>query len=234
MEGDIDFVSVDCSAEAELCSRDQVFSFPAIRLRQLNGGQIRYRGARKASSIQGFLRRTSRPKVSYVTEQNRTAFESIDDFVFVGRLPSGERTLQREFEAVAGIYRDRYSFAMTGAHRTPELSCYNNLDGLQATTTVLDTPASFESFIALCAKPLIPQMTRRNELSFYSVSTANKIPNSAPLTYVGVLDPEEHCPLLRAQREEGRIRDRNAATCEEIQRLSTLRHDRRRRVRRCG
>ncbi|KAK3299690.1 uncharacterized protein B0H64DRAFT_472779 [Chaetomium fimeti] len=165
--GNTDVVSVDCSAEAELCDRDGVSSFPAIRLRQADGGHIRYRGPRKAASIQGFLRRTSRPAVSYVTDQNRTAVESIDDLVFVGQLISRDKTLQRQFETVAKIYRDRYSFAITKAHQVPELCCYNNLDGVHASTTVLNAPASFESFIKECAEPLIPQMTRQNELSFY-------------------------------------------------------------------
>ncbi|KAH6845823.1 hypothetical protein B0I37DRAFT_381208 [Chaetomium sp. MPI-CAGE-AT-0009] len=168
IKGDnIDVVSVDCSAEAELCHRDGVSSFPAIRFRRPDEGQIRYRGPRKAASIQGFLRRSGRPTVSYVTDQNRTVFESIDDLVFVGRLISHDKTLQRQFETAAKTYHDRYSFAITKAQQVPELTCYNNLDGLQASTTVLNTPASFESFIKECAKPLIPQMTRRNELSFY-------------------------------------------------------------------
>lgn len=170
-------VSVDCSAEAELCSRDGVSSFPAIRLWQPGRGQIWYRGARKAASIQGFLRRTGRPTVSYVTDQNRTAFESLDDFVFIGLLISHDKAQQRQFEMAAERYRDRYSFAISKADQTLELSCYNNLDALQASTTVLGTPASFESFIKQCARPLIPKMTRRNELSFYGASTVNKYPN---------------------------------------------------------
>jgi protein disulfide-isomerase A1 len=176
---DIDIVSVDCSAEAELCGRDGVSSFPAIRLRQTDGAEFRYRGARKAASLQGFLRRMSRPAVSYLTDENRTAFSSVDDFVFIGSFISNDSAHRRRFEAVAERYCDRYSFGLSEPSGGSVIVFNNNLDGGQGSTALLASgPRYIESYVKGQPRPLIPEMTRRNELSFYTVGIVNKAPNS--------------------------------------------------------
>ncbi|KAK4032434.1 hypothetical protein C8A01DRAFT_50768 [Parachaetomium inaequale] len=169
-EGD-KVVSVDCSAESKLCHESGVSSFPAIRLQQPSGKQIRYRGPRKAAAVQGFLHRTSRPTVSFVTPKNSSIFQSIDDVVFIGHFGTHDSHLQRQFETIAEKYRDRYSFATTsGTVRQgapPTVECFNNPDSTKRSTSDFPTPSSLESFIKRCSTPTIPQMTRRNELSFY-------------------------------------------------------------------
>ncbi len=166
--------SIDCSAEAKSCDRLGVSSFPTIRLHNADGTQTRYRGHRKASPIAGFLRRTTRPAVSPVTSQNITAFQVIDDVVLIGRFTPGT-TLQTQFKDIAEQYHDRYSFGIATKQQGPSMECFNNFDGLHRTTSEFPSPTSIEAFVKLCATPLVPELTRRNELSFYEVSPARQL-----------------------------------------------------------
>lgn len=173
-------LSVDCSNEEKLCRQLGISSFPAIRLHGSDGNQGRYRGPRKSTSILGFLQRTSRPVLSHVNGQNATNFQHIDDVVFIGYFPSNSKHLLESFTSLARKYHDRFSFALaTGAQQKeqqqPTLRCYNNADGLHRTTAELSGSASIEAFINLCSTPLIPEMTRRNELSFYEVGGRVKV-----------------------------------------------------------
>jgi protein disulfide-isomerase A1 len=165
-------VSIDCSADAKLCQDAGVSSIPAIRLHHPDGGQTRYRGPRDAASIKGFLDRTRRPAVSHISDQNTTVFRSSDDVVFIGHFGAGDPSLQGWFEVGADKYHDRYSFAVSTAkqqQKGPVLECYNNFDGIQRSTMDFANPSSIERFVKLCSTPLIPELTRRNELSFYEV-----------------------------------------------------------------
>ncbi|KAM7187727.1 hypothetical protein V8F20_010864 [Naviculisporaceae sp. PSN 640] len=173
-------VKIDCTEEVskKWCQKERIKSFPTIRLyRNDVPGSLRYeryRGPPKAAAILGFLRRSLQPVVSMVDEKNITEFSKRDDVVFVGRIPGQEngKPSQAEglFQAAAVKYRDRFSFALEvdGAKgREPSVSCWNNLDGLKHETTQLQTRELLEKFIELCSTPLIPEMTRRNELGFY-------------------------------------------------------------------
>ncbi|KAK0625074.1 hypothetical protein B0T17DRAFT_260621 [Bombardia bombarda] len=173
-------LSIDCAATPTICSDLGVSSFPTIRLYHGDGRMDRYRGPRKAPSILSFHRRALRPAVSNVNKKNATSFIALDDVVFICHLATADdhnedddaRLLHR-FIALADKYRDRFSFAiMSSGHvsqtQQSTLTCYNNLDGLQHSITDLASPASLEAFVTTCATPLIPQLTRRNEMSFYS------------------------------------------------------------------
>ena len=161
--------SIDCSDDAKICDQLGVSSFPTIRLHNPDDTQIRYRGPRKAASIASFLSRTTRPAVSPVTPQNITAFHAIDDVVLIGHFKPGTN-LRTQFMAVAELYHDRYSFGIAGEQRGPAMECYNNMDGIHRSATEFPSPTSVEAFVELCAAPLVPELTRRNELSFYEVS----------------------------------------------------------------
>ena len=76
--------------------------------------------------------------------------------------------------AVAKQYHDRYSFGIASVQQGPSMECYNNDDGVHRSTMEFPSPTSIEVFVRLCATPLIPEMTRRNELSFYEVSLLSR------------------------------------------------------------
>ena len=172
-------VSIDCAAEAKACHQLAVSSFPKIRLHHSDGTQTRYRGPRKAASLTGFLRRTARPTISSLTPENKTAFQAIDDVVLIGRFRP-ETNLLTQFMTIAEQYHDRYSFGIASVQQGPAMECYNNVDGVQRSTTEFPSPTSIETFVRLCATPLIPEMTRRNELSFYKVSLSSSREERAP------------------------------------------------------
>ncbi|KAK3689155.1 hypothetical protein B0T22DRAFT_375806 [Podospora appendiculata] len=167
-EGDEHVVSVDCSARPKLCAELGVWSFPAIRLYHQDGRQDRYRGPRKAAPIVSFLRRALRPAVSYVATKNATSFVSIDDVVFIGHLAPRDISLRNQLQAAAQKYRDRFSFALSSdVQQQSAVTCSNNLDDVQHSTTELSSPTSLEEFIRMCSTPLIPELTRRSEMSLY-------------------------------------------------------------------
>jgi protein disulfide-isomerase A1 len=167
-------VSIDCSTELKFCQQSEVSSFPAIRLQHPDGKQIRYRGPRKAAAVKAFLDRTRRPAVSYVNAKNATAFQFGDDVVFIGHFGPRGIKLQQSFELAAEKYRDCYSFAIATAQQGATVECYNNLDSMKRSTAEFSRPTSIEAFIKRCSTPLIPELARRNELSFYQVSLFNK------------------------------------------------------------
>ncbi|KAK3317450.1 hypothetical protein B0T19DRAFT_446413 [Cercophora scortea] len=168
IEGDERVVSVDCSERPKLCAELGVWSFPAIRLYHQDGRQNRYRGPRKAAPIVSFLRRALRPAFSYVTTKNATSFISIDDVVFVGHLAPRDVSLRNQFQAAAQKYRDRFSFALSSdVKQQSAVSCSNNWDDMQHSTTELSSPTALEEFIKMCSTPLIPELTRRSEVSLY-------------------------------------------------------------------
>jgi protein disulfide-isomerase A1 len=116
--------------------------------------------------------------VSFVTSQNATAFQAIDDVVFIGRFGPDHEHLRSQFDQAARTYHDRFSFAVAEARQgqEPTLACYNNLDGEHKSTAEFASPRAIPAFGKLCSAPLIPELMRSNELSFYEVSSC-KIPN---------------------------------------------------------
>ncbi|KAK3937811.1 hypothetical protein QBC46DRAFT_391644 [Diplogelasinospora grovesii] len=162
-------VSFDCSTKPKLCGALKVSSFPTIRLYHQDGRLDRYRGPRKASSIVGFLRRCLRPTVSQLNADTPAASVLTDDVVFIGDFQPEDASIRARFEATAKKYRDRFTFAVnTGHHRPPSsLACHNNLDGLDHSTDNLASVESLENFVKLCSHPVIPELTRRNEMMYY-------------------------------------------------------------------
>ena len=175
-------MSIDCLKHSKLCQSHGISSFPTIRLHQPDKSPVRYRGPRTAHSILRFLERAKRPSVvSQVTSKNMTAFQSIDDVVFIGHLSSD---IDKEtFTALAKKYSDRFTFALASPSSSgaaaPKIECFNTLDSVSHTTTDLSNQ-NLNRFIKLCSTPLIPELTRSNELLYYSVClNPNLTPPSA-------------------------------------------------------
>ncbi|KAK4214908.1 hypothetical protein QBC37DRAFT_341076 [Rhypophila decipiens] len=171
--------SIDCTASAffqQLCQEEHIKSYPTIRLYRHESIQAyeRYRGPHKASPIMAFLRRSLKPSVSTVDEENVADFTASDYIVFVGSFAAGDETRAKDrYQEAAVRYRDRFSFGLKveGPEKNKEemskVTCWNNLDDEKHETTRLETRELLEAFVKLCSTPLIPEMTRRNELSFY-------------------------------------------------------------------
>ncbi|KAK1833959.1 hypothetical protein QBC39DRAFT_399775 [Podospora conica] len=167
---------LDCSLHAPLCASLSITSFPTIRLYHSSPTTFtRYRGPRFAAPIAAFLRRMLRPAITPVTAANMTSLFASDDVVFVahGLKTLGSGGEEAGFEAVVGRYKDRYTFAVAldgvvegeGAR----VECYNVPDRMQHTLSLAARGmGAMEAFIEQCATPLVPELTRRNELVYYS------------------------------------------------------------------
>lgn len=112
-----------------------------------------------------------RPPISVVDEKNITSFASTDDIVFIGQFSDEDYALEDRFLDAAYQYRDRHSFAIGSVpSQTSSLQCINNANQEQFSTAQLSNPAAIENFIKQCARPLVPELTRRNEAEYMRVS----------------------------------------------------------------
>ncbi|PON29761.1 hypothetical protein TGAM01_v201127 [Trichoderma gamsii] len=161
----------DCVAASSFCQEMDVVSFPAIRLYEKDGPTTRYRGPRKASTIEAFMKRALRPSVQDITEQQQLDdFLTSDDYVFLAQLHSDDESLDARFRNLAEEYSDRYSFGVASSSDASSsgIWCYNNVDESEHTATDLDDANSLKKLVDLCTAEVIPQLTRRNELTHLS------------------------------------------------------------------
>ncbi|KIW18799.1 hypothetical protein PV08_03088 [Exophiala spinifera] len=177
-------VSVDCTAEPDLCAEHDVRSYPAIRLfhGRLAGdtnktSSIRYRGPRKAPSIVPFVKRAALPPISTVTAHNLTDLTSIDSVTFVAYLDDDDGNVMRtRYARVARAFHDRFVFGVAQDDQlaeqegidTSSIVAYKSDVGdrdvfvLDATTKRAD----IEKFVLEASTPLIGELTRRNERTY--------------------------------------------------------------------
>ncbi|KAK4663809.1 uncharacterized protein QC763_502630 [Podospora pseudopauciseta] len=164
------YVSIDCSQDAKLCQKYNVRSCPTIRLYKQDGSYTSYRGPRKTQPIKSFVQRQSRPVVSYVNDQSMPSFQTSDDITFIGHFGPTEKQIKEDFTKLAKQYHDRFSFAIAD-YTLPKVlvECFNNVDetSLSATSNDVASPGALQDFIFSCSTPLIPEMTRRNEMDFF-------------------------------------------------------------------
>ncbi|EHK15543.1 uncharacterized protein TRIVIDRAFT_112058 [Trichoderma virens Gv29-8] len=162
--------AVDCLAAPKLCQEMDVASFPAIRLYQKNGPTTRYRGPRRAAAIEAFVKRALRPSVQDVDGRKLDEFITSDDVVFLLRLQGEDKDLEARFRDFADEYSDRYSFGITTAKSDfPDgIWCRNGIDQRENQVQDLDDPNSLKNFLKICTAELIPQLTRRNEMTHLS------------------------------------------------------------------
>lgn len=112
-----------------------------------------------------------RSPLSLVDEKNITSFASTDDIVFIAQFSDEDYALEDRYLDVAYQYRDRHSFAIGPvASQSSSLQCINNANQEQFSTTQLANPAAIETFVKQCARPLVPELTRRNEAEYMRVS----------------------------------------------------------------
>lgn len=117
------------------------------------------------------MKRVLGPSVRDVDERQLEDFIASDDVVFVARLQGDSEGLDARFRGFAHEYFDRYSFGIAAGSSdgSSGISCYNNLDESQHTATDLDNASSLKNLLHLCTAELIPQLTRRNEMTHLSV-----------------------------------------------------------------
>ena len=93
--------------------------------------------------------------------------------VFVAHLADQDESLFDRYGALADKYRDRYSFGWAPLSKPPSgIGCYNNVENFQHFISAeLEDAEAMERFVKLCTKPMIPELSRRNELEYLQVPT---------------------------------------------------------------
>ncbi|KAK4222814.1 hypothetical protein QBC38DRAFT_503693 [Podospora fimiseda] len=161
------FLSIDCSKLPKICQNQGISSFPTIRLYTNQDNPTRYRGPRTAHSILTFLNRSSRPQITHLFSNVEVInFSTGDDIVFIAHLDSKSDQDKETFTSLAKKYSDRYSFGLATSSSS-KIECFNNPDSLTHSTTDLSLQ-NLNIFIQICSTPLIAEITRRNELEYYS------------------------------------------------------------------
>ncbi len=102
------------------------------------------------------------------------SFQSWDDIVFVGKFLPEDASGHQRYRSLAQQYRDRFSFGihMNSAKDRSEIRCWNNLDDEEHVLTELWRVEAYETFVRMCAEPLIPELNRRNEGDINQVTRA--------------------------------------------------------------
>ncbi|KAL0940213.1 uncharacterized protein CTRU02_202976 [Colletotrichum truncatum] len=165
-EQNLNAVAINCLRDRELCDENDIASFPVIRFYREDGSMQRYRGPRKANEITGFLRRMKRSEIKELKEETGH-FHKGDDIVLVARLAQNDENLRTRFQSLARNFRDRYSFGLVNTSgASSSVSCYNNINGVHYNANDLSSVVALQTLIQQCVRPLVAQMTRRNEREY--------------------------------------------------------------------
>lgn len=143
------------------------------------------------------MKRALRPSIQDVNGKKLDEFISSDDIVFLLRLQGEYELLEARFRDFAQEYSDRYSFGITTAKSDlPDgVWCRNSIDQRENNAEDLDDTNALKNFLKICTAELIPQLTRRNEMTHLSVCprlslfyTSNLVANITPVwTLFGLL-----------------------------------------------
>ncbi|CEJ79909.1 hypothetical protein VHEMI00122 [[Torrubiella] hemipterigena] len=161
-------LTIDCSQETEICNDLDVLSFPAIRLYQ-KGSMSRYRGPRTSKDMLSYAQRMKNPIVSQLKPALVKEFSESDDLVVLAVVSADDKSFRKRFEDLATTYHDRYSFGLVDGDLS-SVSCHNNMDSTQHQAQDLEQVGSLKRLLEVCKEPLIPQLTRRNEIKYMSGS----------------------------------------------------------------
>ncbi|KAK0668733.1 protein disulfide-isomerase [Cercophora samala] len=170
---DDNIVSFDCALHEAFCQELQITSFPSIRMYHRDGRVDQYQGHHKAREIAMFRNRVIRPYFLEADAQLLEHFIQLDDVVIM-MLPCSQCDnwdLYDRFTALAKKYRDRFTFLMGPSvteNHSAAVVCYNNLDDLKHVAPDTQSTQALEDFVALCAEPLILELTISNKAKHIS------------------------------------------------------------------
>ncbi|KIW95270.1 uncharacterized protein Z519_03854 [Cladophialophora bantiana CBS 173.52] len=141
--------------------------------------------------------RASLPAVSEVNVKNITDLVGIDRVTFVAHLKKDDGSMRSKFTKVAETFHDQFVFGIADDKRLaakekielPSIIAYQTDVGDQEVLHGVVKPSVIESFVRDAGKPLIDELTRRNELNYMS---SNKL-----IAYIVVSDEADRASLRR-------------------------------------
>jgi protein disulfide-isomerase A1 len=133
-----------------------------------------------------FLHRMLRPPYLEADEHLSVVMTMLDDVVVMAHTQPDDWDFFDQFRSLANNYRDRFSFvAAPPIGDTSVLVCYSNIDDEKHTASDVVTVGAMESFINMCAEPLIPDRTEGDDARYRSVSSTSTDSTAGTLTTVG-------------------------------------------------
>lgn len=137
------------------------------------------------------MKRALEPSVQDIPGQQLAGFIASDDFVFIAKLLGESESINAHYRVFADEYSDRYSFGITTSDSLASngVWCYNNVDGTQHAATDLNDPNALKKLLNLCTAEIIPQLTRRNEMTHLSVCLPFFPSSPSPIRKAIMSDP---------------------------------------------
>lgn len=173
----------------------------------------------------------SSPLVAEIDGDNMKSFIESDDLVFVAQLAAGSGDDETKFEErlleMTERHQDRFTVGIAaGIAEQNLLQCYNNIDAASFQTAELDTFASIEAFVKKCSAPLIPELTRRNEMEYMSVSLLQTTPTRCLLKLTRTVWQIARLLFLPVCHRQGRVDGHHPSAGAQVCPVSDVRHRR--------
>lgn len=181
-------VLIDCDVEEELCRRNDVNEYPAMRLFEKKVSHDteqtgkRYRGRKTEHAIRSFLIKHELPVLSELGALNNLRkFREIDDIVVVAFLSTEDdqqifRSMAEEHhEDVVFGYTSDLLYASEEGVTIPSIKCYKNTDGDHKLLAGAFTKADVETLLESASKTAIGDFSERTMDTYMAVSYDRRI-----------------------------------------------------------
>ncbi|QDS71388.1 hypothetical protein FKW77_002866 [Venturia effusa] len=209
-EKKIALAKIDCTAEADICSKYGVEGYPTLKVFRGLDTVSSYSGARKAPAIISFMTKQSLPAVSVLEKSTIEDFKTADKVVLIGYFAADDKASNETFTAVANSLRDNYLFGATNDEalakaegvKFPSIVLYKSFDEGKNTFTDKFDKETIEKFTKTAATPLIGEVGPDTYADYMAAGI--------PLAYIFAESAEERETLSKdlkevAEKHKGKI-----------------------------
>ncbi|KAF2427730.1 prolyl 4-hydroxylase, beta polypeptide [Tothia fuscella] len=209
-EKNIPLAKIDCTEEADLCSKYGVEGYPTLKVFRGPDAISSYSGARKAPAIISYMTKQSLPAVSVLDKSTLDDFKTADKVVLVAYFAADDKASNETFNSVANTLRDDYLFGATSDEalakaegiKQPSIVLYKSFDEGKNTFSEKFEKEAIEKFTKTAATPLIGEVGPETYSGYMAAGL--------PLAYIFAETPEERETLAKelkpiAEKHKGKI-----------------------------
>jgi len=209
-EKNIALAKVDCTEEADLCSKYGVEGYPTLKVFRGPESVSSYSGARKAPAIVSYMTKQSLPAVSVLDKETLEDFKTADKVVLVAYFDKDDKVSNETFNSVAQSLRDDYLFGATSdaslakaeGVKVPSVVLYKSFDEGKNTFDEKFDKEAIEKFAKTSATPLIGEVGPETYSGYMAAGL--------PLAYIFAETAEERETLSKdlksvAEKHKGKI-----------------------------
>lgn len=170
----ISLAKVDCTAEEDLCSEQDVSGYPTLKVFR-NGSPKDYQGPRKADGIISYMKKQALPAVSTVDVADLASFKQKDAVVVVAFIAESDKKSLAAFSKSAEELRDSFVFghvkdaeaAKSAGIDFPSVVLYRDFDEPEVKYTgKLNDEEAIEKFVKSESIPLIDEVGPDNFMNY--------------------------------------------------------------------